>query len=402
MPTTEDREARRLSKAIIGLMRQPKFAFYSGALMMGRTYIDDATPTAYTDGVNRKFGRAFVKQLKDKELAFVVLHECMHDLYMHLSVWRKLYDEDRELANQACDYVINGELMKLDPSGATIAMPMDANGNLMGCYNPAFAGMNSKQVFDILKQNRDSGGGGGGGGGGKGFDEHGWDAFEKLSPEDKAHVAREVDRAIRQGVIAAKKAGAEAGGMHRELSDLTRPQLDWKELLREFVKTSCRSPDVSSWRRPNRRFLALDDTYMPSLIGETVGKIVVGVDTSGSIGSDDLAKFLAEVGAICTDVKPEEVDLVYWDTRVAAHENYTRDELHSLVQSTKPKGGGGTRPSCVTNWLTESKRTPECCIMLTDGCVGSDWGGVWPCPVLWCIVGGGRAEAAQGKTVFVD
>ena len=62
--TEQNKEERRLSKAVITLMRQPKFAFYSGMLMMGRTSVEDhGVPTAYTDGRNRKFGRQFVKEM---------------------------------------------------------------------------------------------------------------------------------------------------------------------------------------------------------------------------------------------------------------------------------------------------------------------------------------------------
>jgi hypothetical protein len=40
--------------------------------------------------------------------------------------------------------------------------------------------------------------------------------------------------------------------------------------------------------------------------------------------------------------------------------------------------------------------------MLTDGYVGSDWGGSWPCPVVWCVVGNASAEASVGKTIHVE
>jgi len=403
------KEERRISKAVITLMRQPKFAFYSGILMMGRmTVEDEGVPTAYTNGRERKFGRQFVKILKDKELAFVVLHECMHDLYMHMTVWRKLYDENPSLANRACDYVINLELVLLDPQETFVAMPRDKDGKLMGCLDKRFAKMNSKQVFDILKKEEEEEGGGGKGEG-EGFDEHGWDEAKGRSKEEQEAIAKDIDRAVRQGLVALKKAGKGAGDISRELEELVAPKVDWREELREFVKSVCRAPHVSSWRRANRRFLAGGgdggaDTYMPSLIGETVGRLVIGIDTSGSIGGAELAKFLSEVKSIADDVNPEQIDLVYWDTRIAAHEVYEQSSMSDLVQSTKPRGGGGTSPSCVTDWLNKEKLVPECSIILTDGCVGGDWGGDWPSPVLWCVVGeyGKDIMAGKGKTVHVD
>ena len=95
-------EERRVQKAKISLMRSEKFALFAGVLMVGKTYVDDDVPTACTNGRDERYGRAFVKKLRDPELAFVVAHEAMHKAYRHLSVWRKLHDEDPRLAYAAC------------------------------------------------------------------------------------------------------------------------------------------------------------------------------------------------------------------------------------------------------------------------------------------------------------
>ena len=108
-------EERRLQKAKITLMRNEKFALFSGILMVGRTSVDDNIPTACTNGRDEKYGREFIKKLKDPELAFVVMHEGMHKAYRHLTTWKKLHDENSRLANAACDYVINLQLKDIDP-----------------------------------------------------------------------------------------------------------------------------------------------------------------------------------------------------------------------------------------------------------------------------------------------
>ena len=94
------------------------------------------------------------------------------------------------------------------------------------------------------------------------------------------------------------------------------------------------------------------------------------------------------------------LDLLYWDTSVAAHEVYARDSLDKLVSSTKPAGGGGTDASCVPIYIKERGIKPECVVMLTDGYV-SDWG-TWQQPVLWCIVNGSSGSAPVGQTIHVD
>lgn len=395
-------EERKVQKAKISLMRNPKFALLSGIMMVGRTRVDDNIPTACTNGRDERYGRAFVKKLRDPELAFVVAHENAHKMYRHLTTWRKLHDENPQLANAACDYVINLMLKDLDPGETVISMPRYTDGPLkgkaMGLVDERFRGMNAKQVFDILKQEDE--GGGGGGGDGDGLDDHDWDGAKDMTEEEKKELAREIDQAIRQGLISAKKAGTGTAGLDRELEGLMEPKVDWREVLREFVKSTCSAKDKSSWRRVNRRFLSTG-VYMPTLIGEKVGHLVIGVDTSGSVGGKELAEFLSEVKGIAEEVSPETVDLLYWDGEVAAHEIYTGSTVSTIVESTKPAGGGGTSPSCVSTYLKEKSIAPECVIMLTDGYVGDDWGNEWTAPLLWVIVGGNDDVAPNGKTIHI-
>jgi predicted metal-dependent peptidase len=142
--------------------------------------------------------------------------------------------------------------------------------------------------------------------------------------------------------------------------------------------------------------------YMPSMIGEKVGHLVVAIDTSGSIGGDALSAFLSEVQGICMNTMPEKVDLLYWDTDVAAHEVYTQEQLAKLTSSTKPAGGGGTDVTCVSKYLQDNQIKPECVIVLTDGYIyGNNWG-TWNAPVLWTIVGGNKVVPPMGKTIYLD
>ena len=399
--------ARRLKKVVINLMRDPTFADMSGILMLGKKEVVDYISTAATDGRDELYGEAFVNMLDDKQLSFVVIHEAYHKMLRHLTTWRKLFDENPQLTNMACDYVINLAIVKRDPSENIVAMPK-IGGKTVGLLDRRFDNMNTKQVYDLLKQEQQENGGGSdgngegepGSGGGQGFDEHDWEGAKALSKEAQEQLAKDVDQAIRQGQIAAQKMHGKGGGnMTRELLDMLNPKADWRELLREFVSSVCAGRDFSSWRKPNRRFLP-QDIIMPSLVSERVGHMVIGIDTSGSIGGPELTQFLTEVMAIAEKVNPDKVDLIYWDAHVAGHEVYNSATLSTLVDSTKPKGGGGTDPTCVPDYLAKHGIKPECVVMLTDGYVGS-WGD-WDFPVLWAITGGNRITAPVGKTVHIE
>ena len=393
----KDKEERRLSKIKIAIMRNPKFALWSGLMTVGKTRVVDSifVTTANTNGRDENYSRDFIKRLDDKELAFVVLHETLHKAYRHLFIWRKLWEENAQIANMACDYVINLQLVDMDKDQQMLAMPMH-EGKVVGLVDERFRGMNAKQVFDILKEEEPEGGYGGGGG----FDEHDWEGAKELTEEQKKQLAKEVDQAIRQGLIAHEKlVGKGGGGLNRELEDLMHPEVDWKEVLKEFVRSTCNAKDASSWRRVNRRFLG-SDMYMPTLIGEKVGHLVIGVDTSGSVGGKELSEFLSEVQGIAEEVHPEKVDLIYWDGAVAGHEEYDGNTVSNIVSSTQPKGGGGTDPTCVMHYLKENAIRPEAIIMLTDGYIGN-WGDEWDAPILWTIVRNSKTYAPVGKTIHI-
>jgi predicted metal-dependent peptidase len=138
------------------------------------------------------------------------------------------------------------------------------------------------------------------------------------------------------------------------------------------------------------------------MIGQRVGHLVIAIDTSGSIGNAELAEFLSEVKGIAEEVNPEKVDLLYWGSSVEKHEEYSESDVPNIVSSTKPVGGGGTSPSCISTYIAEKKIEPECIIVLTDGCVGDDWGSDWAAPLLWVITGGNKVMAATGKTIHVE
>lgn len=379
---------QRIEKCHIDLMKHPDFVAYSGILMIGECKVKNDIPTACTNGRDVYYGRKFVESLNDSDLRGVILHEAKHKMYRHMATWKHLNKINPQKANMACDYVINLELV--DEGNRTdkfVSLPKG------GLYDEKFKGLDSGQVFNLLPDPPKGGGGSGGT-----LDEHDWEGAESMTPDEIKDLASEIDQAIRQGAILAGKVN---GRIDRSFTDLMSAKVDWKEALREFVSSVCKGKDDSTWAKPSRRWLQ-HDVYMPSTISDTMGRVVVAIDTSGSIGGSILNRFISEVASIMENVNPELVDLIYWDNEVASHEVYGLNEADKMKQSTKPKGGGGTTPSCITKYLKDKTIVPECAIVLTDGCVGNDWGGNWTSPVLWCIVDNNTALASVGQTIHIE
>ena len=384
---------QRLQRAHVELMSHDHTKPYAGVLMVGKYKVLPEVRTARTNGIDCEYGEKFITQQPDAELRGLILHENLHKTFQHMFLWKHLYTEDARTANMACDYVINLIIHDLDKeTGGYIKLPQG------GLLDARFRGMSSQDVYDILRdEGQGQGGQGEGEGEGAGLDDHDWDSADQLSAEEVEQVTKEINQAIRQGQMAAEKLG---GKQSRELGDLLEPKVDWREQLREFVSSTSTGKDISTWQRVNRRWLQ-HDMYMPSTISETLGRIVIAVDTSGSIGGREIQEFLSEVKAIADNTKPERIDLIYWDTEVARHEMYAQDQLDKLVDSTKPAGGGGTDVRCVPKYMQANQIKPECVIVLTDGYLSGDWG-TWSVPVLWCIAHNKSAKPTTGVAIHID
>ena len=396
---------QRLNKCVIDIMGNPKYTALAGILMIGEKRICDKTQTAYTNGRDEVYGRAFADSLNDAEFRFLILHECYHKLYRHLVTWKHLWDENPQLANMAMDFVINLKIAD-DNKDAFATM----TGSLtVGCYDEKYRDMDTAQVFNALKQDPPQGGEGGssspgdGSGNGtqgdalpQGFDEHDFEGAQELSVADQQELARDIDEAVRQGALIAGKMGS---GGDRDLQDLLQPQVDWREVMRDFITTTCTGSDYSTWKRPNRRYIGMGH-YLPSGISERVDELVIATDMSGSIGDREVSVALTEIKSIADTIHPEAVRLLYWDTQVCQDERYETHELDTMVTSTRPKGGGGTSVECVPAYMTDKNITPQAVIVITDGYLGGDWG-QWSCPVLWVVIDHKSAKPDCGITVHV-
>ena len=377
---------QRLNKAVVKVMAHPRYIALAGVLMVGERGVRDDIPTACTNGRDEYYGRGFIDGINDKQLRFVVLHECYHKMYKHLTTWKHLSDKCQRTANMACDYVINQQI--IDDNDDGFVEGIDGM-----CIDPKYRGWDSQRVFNDIYQQQDSGGGDGEQG--NSLDDHDWDGAQAMTGEEQDELAKEIDDAIRQGAISAGKMGT---GGERTVADLLEPQVNWRDVLREFITDTCTGSDYATYNRPNRRRLHTG-MYLPSGITQQVDELVLAIDTSGSIGQRELSAFLSEIKCICDTVHPKSIRLLYWDTEVCADEAYSMHELDTLTQSTKPAGGGGTDVHCVTSYMATNNISPQAAIILTDGYLYSGWGS-WDCPTLWCVLDSGKVSDC-GKTVHI-
>lgn len=425
----------RVKKSHIAMMKHPATALYSGVMMMGTTEVVDGALTASTDGINKKYGRKFLSEVcgDDREVTGLVLHENLHIVLRHMIHNLDLFKEDRGTANKAADYVVNDMITDLAQKYPDLIKLPEG-----GLYDPQYHNMNMREVYRLLKEEQgkapkqppgdckgpkppqgeqDSPSGKGedesepedGEGGdqpkdGKQpggqpseqyeFDEHGTGGIE--TAEDAKEIDARVDRALREGALLAGRLGV---NIPRHITDILNPKVNWKEAFRDWLTSFAKGKDEYTWRRFNRRLLS-NDLYMPAVEDETVGEIVIAIDTSGSIDAKQLNEFATELVSICDMTTPEVVRVIWWDTRVHGEQKFDSVSYSGIAKMLKPEGGGGTRVSCVPEYLNNHKINAECIVVFTDGYLESDINWNTQVPTLWMVTRNEYWVPPSGKKVF--
>jgi predicted metal-dependent peptidase len=242
----------RLKKAHIALMKHPETALYSGVMLMGKSEVSDDKFTAYTDGVNKRYSKPFLETIDcEPKLRGLVLHENLHVALKQIPRGKDMFKEDSKIANMAADFVVNDIIANIKGtiSGGNEAIVQLPEGAL---YDPFFHNWNMREVYNyIRKENPQRGKGTGSssdghedgneqnsspsqGGkqnsdnkikangkeydmGGDGFDEHDWENFQEMTPEELKELSDGIDKALREGGMLAGRMGAK---MPRAIGEL--------------------------------------------------------------------------------------------------------------------------------------------------------------------------------------
>lgn len=383
-------EETRLKKAHIALMKHKETALYSGVIMMGKSVVIDDKITAYTDGINKKYGRQFISKLTDAELRALILHENLHVALKHIPRFKKEFKDNAHLTNVATDYVVNDVIVSLTDK-ELCKLPEG------GLYDAKYHNWSVREVYNDLKKQQDENKQSGGGdkiNDLESLDEHDFANAQEMTSEEIKKMSDKIDKALREGNILAGRMGVKTP---RVIDDLFKPRVDWKAELREFITSTTRGTDEYTWRKFNKRMVA-NDLYLPSLENETIGEIVVAIDTSGSIGSKELTEFATELSAICEVCNPNRVRVLWWDTQVHSEQIF-ENTYNDIAKLLKPEGGGGTHVSCVSEYLNANKVQVDGVLVFSDGYVEHDIKWDIASPTMWLITENSNFTAPVGKVI---
>jgi predicted metal-dependent peptidase len=336
-----------------------------------------------------------------RQLGFVLLHEVCHHIQASFS---RQQGRDRFLWNCASDLAINRIIAQIpDPSGISRHLYTPPEGVLL---DSSFDDMVAEAIYEsILKDPRfrerravevrvsirlpdpnqgDAGGGGGGApGAGRGtgkkrgaestpgtlggqreimVEDHGGGIDIHL-PGDLTDAEREgLEDMIRAALghwMASNRRGDMPGFIGRAF--LTqKPKVHWRQVLRNHLVAFLGREEFTR-SKPNRRWLSAG-VIVPGFQDEKVGRVVVALDTSGSMDEATLGEVISELGPLVDQV--EDLDLIVADAKV--HEVIALAELPGWLARGKAKGGGGTSHVPVFDWIRNNGPQPDLFIGLTD------------------------------------
>lgn len=378
----------KLHHAHVKLMRHPETAVYAGVITMGKATIEEDVPTACTDGVNVKYGAEFMAKQNPAQTRFIVIHENLHKLMRHCTRHRDFWLEDARTANQAADYIVNGVIIDDIQDKTLFEAP-----TIAPLYNPEFRGWSFSEVFNYIRQAKKDGDEGEYG---EPMDEHDRTAGEEMTPEEAEKFDRDISRMIQESGILAGRLGND---LPRSVVESDAVNIDWVKETEEFVTAQSRgSDDDLSFRKLNRRWLA-HDIIVPDTISETIEEIAVFIDTSGSIGDEELAEFGTQIAHIVENVNPERVRVGWWDAEVHGEQIFEQSDFGNIRSLLKPSGGGGTRVSSVSDHLVSNNIKPDCLIVMTDGYVENDINWRVESPTLWLVTQSKSFAPPVGRVV---
>lgn len=379
--------------------------------------------TTATDARALYFNPDYMAGLDLRETQFILAHEALHCALGHFA--RRAHRVKRRW-DLACDYVVN--LLLADdgmkpPPGALL--------------NPAWRGLSAEEIYPLIPAGSDQrpldlhlfdGEGGGrraagagtsrpapdrdpaarpgsvavpgelaaesaavaAGGGG----EHAAEAGRPAPPAGPGAEDLTVLWKTRMAAAAqqAARAGRLADSWMRAVDRLIQPQLPWRQLLARFLSSVAR--EDYSFQRPSRRE---GEAILPRLAGAQT-EILVVLDTSGSIGVEELAEFAAELDALKGQVRAR-ITLHACDRDLDPRGPWIFESWEALELPPDLRGGGGTRFTPVFARVAEDSLRPDVLVYFTDG-EGEFPAAAPDYPVIWLVKG--RAPVPWGERVQLN
>ncbi len=310
--------------------------------------VNDDIESFKSNGVTLEYRKEYLCELELSEIEFVLANGAMHSVLAH-----DMRKKSRSgwLWQMATDIAINDMLLQ---NG--MDMPYGAQ------YRERFSGMYAEEIYaelksDILREDEDL--------------EYEADDAEDVENKEQENQ-KQSQEALQEEILAEQLLAEEAISLlESKLQSGELPEsierffniegfakLDWREELREAIAPYFRDDYVMM---PPSKKLLYEGIYLPSSISETF-RLVVVIDSSGSVDKEMLDTFLSEVNFIMEHTQNYVIDLLVCDDRIHFHNTFYSGESLEV----ELKGGGGTDFRPVFNYIQEQMDTISLLLYFTD------------------------------------
>ena len=330
------------------LVDKPYFGTLASKLEL---IVNDDIEAFISNGVKLEYREAYLDSLEIEELEFIFANGAMHASLAHD---KRRNNRSGWLWQMATDMAINDMLVE---NG--MKLPYGAQ------YRKRFAGMYAEEIYaelkaDILRDDEDLE-----------YEANSADDVEKKYEKDsknESQTPEELQKEILQEQLLAEEAIAL---LERELKKGEAPlsierfftleyegKIDWRDELKMALDRYFR--DDYTLLPPSKKLL-YSGIYLPSSVSQTF-RLVIVVDSSGSVDEVLLNTFLSEVNFLMSLVSHYEIELIVCDDKVHSHRTFYSGESLDV----RLKGGGGTDFRVAFRFVEESFDDVKLLLYFTD------------------------------------
>ena len=339
------------------LMDEPFFAALSRKIEKRE---DRSIPTAgvrvcpETAQFEMIYNPEFFASMPEDHVKGVLKHEYYHLIFEHVTS-RRPEGVPHKSWNIAADLAINSHLVGELPELA--CMPG------VGPFVDLPLGMTAEWYLSKITDDQvDQCSGGDGEPQPGNFDSHeGWSedgdspAQEAANQMAKERLKQAMKEAAKEASQNPKGWGTMSAGVKEEIIKRLETKVDWRKVMRYFIKTSQRASRRSSVKRINRRYAYIH----PGKKVQRQAKIAIAIDQSGSVSDDMLASFFGELNKLA---KLAEFTVIPFDTEVPEDKVFVWKKGSN--QKAERVSCGGTCFNAPTDYV--NKNSFDGVIILTD------------------------------------
>ncbi len=364
------------------------------------------------------YNPAIIEVTSDEVILTVLEHEGMHILNKHISRLLRIMSDEIDkrkiiaksyVWNIAADCAVNSQANIREPLmfGKIVAKPQ-----LPGMYNMEEGKITEHYYLELLKTVKDEmegkgKGKGEGKGEGLGYGPGGMDNHDKWSADgvpDLNSLSRKIDSYTQSAIKDSLKSfSKDRGTLPSHIQELitralSAPKAPYYQIIRRLIRGTRLSKFTRSYTKINRKRIyvfTLDDGMVPAISpfpGKTRDRtfnIVVLIDTSGSMGVEDIKEGLSGIKNIIENDRHCYTTVLEVDAGV--EKEYKVSKIRDIQFNIKGRGGTTLGPGL----FRARELNCDVCLSFTDGYTESinDYSKKrLPKKMIWVITKGGTAE----------